>query len=229
MNKIYYDNKMLMQNIREGLQSTQEESRKLWDNYRSMCINGHLDGYRKREKELNNKSQLLMTMEEITHNNILHIQQKLLYELLEIYKSKYVKSRIGQKTKEKIQKEFESHILNKYNIEVYSYINTYITYNDEEEVKIAVYFKDFYYEYELKQEEIRHNRTTNDSYLYYYNEVNYTEVEEVEQKAQEIRAKYNESMDKIRELKRQIESIRDENNQENICCLKATRISTKDY
>lgn len=229
MNKQYYDNKMLLQNIQEGLQDTQEKSRKLWDNYRTICINESLEEYSKQEKELNTRSQLLMTMEEITHNNLLHIQQKLLYELLEIYKSKYIKARIGEKTKEKIQNEFNNYILNKYNIEVYSYINTFINYSDGEEVKIAVYFKDFYYQYELKQEEIRHNRSTNESYLYYYKEVNYTEVEEVEKKAQEIRAKYNESMDKIKELKRQIESIRDENNQENICCLNSTRISVKDY
>jgi hypothetical protein len=227
MNKKYYDNKMLMQNVSEHLQALKEEGEKLYNSYK-YDYKISLDDYGKQTKEIDNNIKILHTMQEIILNNFLHVQQELLNELLEIYKNKYINKRIGEKTKEKIQEEFNSYILNNYNIECYCYINTRYNYNDEEEIEISLSFKDMYYQYELKQEKIKYNKTTQEEYLYYYGKINYTNIEEIEEKAKTLRHNYDEAMEKIKELKREIEKIRGENNDNNKCCLKSTYINIKD-
>ena len=227
MNKKYYDNKMLMQDINTNLQTLKEEEEKLYNNYK-YDYKILLDDYSKQTKEINNNIKILYTMQEIILNNFLYIQQELLKELLEIYKNKYVNKRIGEKTKEKIQEEFNNYILNNYNIECYCYIRQNTTYKEETETKISLYFKDLYYQYELKQEEIRYNNTTQEEYFYYYNKIEYTQVNKIEEKAKKIRYNYDKNMLKIQELKKQIENIREENNKNNKCCLKSTYINIKD-
>lgn len=226
MNKKYYDNKMLMQDVNTNLQTLKEEEEKLYNNYK-YNYKISLDDYSKQTKEINNNIKILYTMQEIILNNFLHMQQQLLKELLGIYKDKYINKRIGEKTKEKIQEEFNNYILNNYNIESYCYINTRYNYNDEE-IEIFLYFKDMYYQYELKQEKIKYNKNTQEEYYYYYNEIEYTPTEEIEEKAEKLYNDYIESMQKIKELKAQIENIREENNINNRCCLKSTYIDIKD-
>lgn len=225
MNKKYYDNKILMQNLEEMRQTLAEKQKNLMY---TTITNENYEEYKQEEKENTKKIHINNTMQEITLNNFLHIQQELLKELLEIYKNKYVNKRIGEKTKEKIQEEFNKYILNNYNIECYCYINQNITYREETETKISLYFKEMYYQYELKQEEIRYNNTTQEEYLYYYNKIEYTQVNKIEEKAKKLYNDYVKNMNKIKELKKQIEKIREENNNNNKCCLKSTYINIKD-
>ena len=221
MNKNFYDNKMLMQDINTNLQTLKEEEEKLYNNYK-YDYKILLDDYSKQTKEINNNIKILYTMQEIILNNFLYIQQQLLKELLEIYKNKYVNKRIGEKTKAKIQDDFNNYILNNYNIECYCYINQNINYKNEFETKISLYFKDMYYQYELKQEEIRYNNTTKEEYYYYYNTIEYTQVNKIEEKAKKLRYNYDKNISKIQELKKQIENIREENNKNSKCCIKST-------
>lgn len=227
MNNKYYESVTLLQNTKEGYNTIQDIQEKLWKDYQANIIDSTT--YNNEYKEYTNKQQITDTMQQILLNNLLHIQQQLLKELLEIYKNKYVNKRIGEKTKEKIQEEFNNYILNNYNIECYCYIRQDTTYNDELETKISLYYKDLYYQYELKQEKIIYNKATNESYLYYYNDIEYTNTDDVEEKASILRKQYDDSMNKIKELKKQIEQIKDENNKNNKCCLTFTRISSKDY
>lgn len=225
MNKKYYDNKMLLQNLEDEIQGIKEEENRLC----KISINDkNYKEFNKQCNELTRCKNINKTSREIILNNFLHIQQKLLYELLEIFKNKYINKRIGEKTKEKIQNDFDNYILDKYNIECYSHIKQAINYNNEFETKISLYFKDLYYQYELKQEEIRYNHFDNTSYLYYYNEVEFVAVEKIKEKAEILYNNYNESMQKIRELKKQIENIREDNNKNNKCCIKSTYIDIKD-
>lgn len=225
MNKKYYDNKMLMQNLEDELQAIKEEENKL---YKISINDENYQDYKNKCNEMTRYKNINITSQEIILNNLLHIQQKLLYELLEIFKNKYVNKRIGEKTKEKIQEEFNNYILDNYNIECYSYINQKINYKNELETKISLYFKDFYHQYELKQEEIRYNHFDNTSYLYYYNEIDYTPTEEIKEKAERLYNNYTENMQKIRDLKKELENIRNENNKDNKCCLKSTYIDYKE-
>ena len=225
LNKKYYDSIELLQNTRDTHQLLGETQKQL---YHEKLTEENYEEYKRKDKEINDKIKINHTMQEILLNNFLYIQQELLYELLEIYKTKYIKARIGEKTKEKIQNEFNTYVLNNYNIECYSYIKQYTTYNEEIETKISLYFKDLYYEYDLKQEEIRYNNTTQEERLYYYSKTNYTNIEEIEEKAKALRNNYDKTMEKIKELKREIEKIREENNENNKCCLKSTYINVKD-
>lgn len=227
MNNKYYESVTLLQNTKDGYNTIQEIQEKLWKDYQANIIDSIT--YNNEYKEHTNKQQTLDTMTQILLNNLLHIQQQLLKELLEIYKSKYIKARIGEKTKEKIQNHFNSYIKDNYNIDVYSYITIHNNYKDESEIQISMYYNDMYYQYELRQEKIIYNKETNESYLYYYNDVDFTNIDDVETKAIELRKQYNDSMNKIKELKKQIEQIKDENNKNNKCCLTFTRITSKDY
>jgi hypothetical protein len=225
MTKKYYDNKMLMQNLQDELQAIKEKE----DNLYKISINDeNYEDFKNECNKMTKYKNINITSKEIILNNFLHIQQNLLKELLEIFKNKYIKSRIGEKTKEKIQNDFNNYILDNYNIECYSHINQKINYKNEFETKISLYFKDFYYQYELKQEEIRYNHFDNESYLYYYNETEYTPTEEIKEKAELLYNNYTENMERIRELKKEIENIREENNKDNKCCIKSTYIDYRE-
>lgn len=225
LNKKYYDSIELLQKTQDAHQALGEIQKQL--HYEKITKENYEEQKRK-DKEISYKIKTNHTMQEILLNNFLYMQQELLYELLEIYKTKYINKRIGEKTKEKIQNEFNSYILDNYNIQCYCYIKQNTTYNDELETKIYLHFKDLYYQYELKQEEIRYNNTTQEQYLYYYNKINYTNIEEIEEKAKELRDNYDKTMEKIKELKREIEKAREENNENNRCCLTSTYINAKD-
>ena len=227
MNNKYYESVTLLQNTREIYTMLQEMQEKLWKDYQANIIDSTT--YNNNYKEYTDRQKAIDTMQQILLNNLLHIQQQLLKELLEIYKSKYIKSRLGIATKEKIQKHFTSYIKDNYNIDVYSYITIHNNYKDENEIQIYLYYKDLYYQYELKQEKIIYNKVTDESYLYYYNDVEFTNIDDVEEKASILRKQYDDSMNKIKELKKQIELIKDENNKDNKCCLTFTRITSKDY
>ena len=225
MNKKYYDNKMLMQNLEDEIQEIKERENNL---YKISINDKNYEDFKNKCNEMTRYKNINITSKEIILNNFLYIQQELLKELLEIYKNKYVNKRIGEKTKEKIQKEFNNYILNNYNIECYCYINTKYNYNDEEEIEICLYFKDMYYQYELKQEKIKYNKTKQEEYYYYYSKVEYTQVSKIEEKAKKIRYNYDKNMSKIQELKKQIENIREENNKDNKCCIKSTYIDYRE-
>jgi hypothetical protein len=225
LNKKYYNSRELLQKTSDAMQLLADAQKKLC--YEKLTKENYED-YKKRDKEISDKIKINNTMQEILLNNFLYIQQELLNELLEIYKTKYINKRIGEKTKEKIQDDFNSYILDNYNIECYCYIKQNTTYNYELETRIYLYFKDLYYQYELKQEEIRFNNTTQEQYLYYYNKIDYTNTEEIEEKAKELRNNYNKTIEKIKELKKEIEKAREENNNNNRCCLKSTYIDIKE-
>jgi hypothetical protein len=225
MNKKYYDNIELLQKTNDMHQVLREAQKKLC--YEKLTQENY-EEYKKKDKEISDKIKINNTMQEILLNNFLYMQQELLNELLEIYKTKYINKRIGEKTKEKIQHDFDSYILGNYNIECYCYIRQNTTYNDEQETKISLHFKDLYYQYELRQEEIRYNNTTQEQYLYYYSKIDYTNIEEIEEKAKTLRNNYDRTMEKIKELKKEIEKAREENNEKNKCCLTSTYIDVKD-
>ena len=145
MNNKYYESVTLLQNTREFYSHIQQIQDNLWKDYQANNIDSQT--YNNEYKEYTNKQKVSDTMQQILLNNLLHIQQQLLKELLEIYKTKYIKSRLGIATKEKIQNHFNSYIKDNYNIDVYSYITIHNNYKDENEIQISICYKDMYYQY----------------------------------------------------------------------------------
>lgn len=227
MKEQYYDNKMLLQNVADNLATLKNREEKEAERVRGCTNNEEWEKYKKASEEMTHERHKLETMHEVITNNLLHIQQELLKELLEIYKKKYINKRIGEKTKELIRQDLIKYIQDNYDIKTYCHISPYNDYNEREHVKISLYFEDFYYCYDLKQEEIRYNKETGESWLYYYQEVEYIPVNQLADYSEDLRHTYNENMKKIKSLKNEIERIREENNIKNTCCIKSTRIDIK--
>ena len=162
---------------------------------------------------LETKKEELEIQEKILKNNLLSIEQDLLYEGIEIYQnSKYFKKALGEKTKEKINSLISETIKEKYNIDVYTYINSEYNYSNEQIIKLSLYYSDFYYEYELKNESIHYNINKNLIDLYYYSKIEFINIEETEEEAKRILKEYKINYNKIQDLYKQIECIKNENN-----------------
>lgn len=228
MKEKYYDNKMLSQNVADSLSTLKDREEKEAERVRGCTNHEEWEKYKKTCEEITNERHKLETMQEVITNNMLHIQQELLKELLEIYKKKYIAKRIGEKTKELIRQDFMKYVKDNYDIETYCHISPYNDYNEREHVKISLYFADLYYYYDLKQEQIRYSKETGESWLYYYQQVEYIPVDQLADYSEDLRHTYNENMKKIKSLKNEIERIREANNEKNICCIKSTRITIKD-
>ena len=178
------------------------------------------------EKRLQTSKKEVETMQQLLINNLLFIQQELLKEASQLLKtSKYYKKPFGEKTKEKMQEEIKEALINKYNINIYLYINQSMEYNRENEhnyeqcYEISLYYEDFYYIYETKQEKIR--VFDNSTYFYYWGDnTRYININNLENESKKIIDKYNKSMGKIEKLNKQIEEIRQENNKKIIGSLR---------
>lgn len=173
--------------------------------------------------------KLLELQQDLLLNNLLHIQQKLLNELMHLFLKNYKNKRIGEKTKEKILNEFNFYIKEKYDIEVYCYITSKIDYNEKEKIEIYLSYKDFYYIYNLKNEKIIYYYSDDTFKLYYYNQANYINLNNIEREANKIYTNYNKSMEQLRELEKKQDAIREKNNNNIPQILEAYRIKKECY
>lgn len=151
-------------------------------------------------------------------NNLLSIQRELLNKASELLRaSKYYGKPFGEKTKEKIQNELTEQLENEYDIPIYCYVKKSYECNREEDCKqqecyiIDIYYKDFYYEYDLKQEKIQ--VFENNSYLWCYGNIEYTKVEDIEEKAKELKKRFDTTMNELEKLKAQENEIRNSFNE----------------
>ena len=228
MKNKYIETRQKLQDNKDLIQSLNEQQNEICNNYKDLNEN-NIQDYKREQEENYKKIHYVETEQEILLNNLLYIQQQLLTELLEIFKSKYIDKRIGEKTKEKIQNDFNTYILGNYNIECYCYISQCLSYREQLETKISLYFADYYYVYDLKQEQLKYNHETKENYFYYYRNIKeYTNIEEIEEQAKRLRDNYDLSLQKIKALKKEIEKIRGENNENNFACIKSTYIDIRE-
>lgn len=177
-------------------------------------------------KRLDEAAEVFDIVQRININNLLYIQQELLNDAAEVLiNSKYFNKPLGEKTKEKIQEELNEHIKSVFNIDVYTYVNLKIAYNFDDSIKsrtyeINIYYKDFYYQYELKQESIRIDADTLEKHLFYYSKQDFIKPDQTEKEARKILKEYKANYNKIQSLKKQIEEIEAENNQGKQAALK---------
>lgn len=163
-------------------------------------------------KETRETIKKLELQQDLLINNLLHIQQKLLNELMQLFLKNHKNKRIGEKTKEKIQNEFNYYIKEKYDIEVYCYINSKLDYNEKEKIEIYLSYKDFYYIYNLKNEKIIYSYNDDAFKLYYYNDAKFINLNNIEKEAVKIFNNYNKSMEQLKELEKKQDQIRTKNN-----------------
>lgn len=180
LSKNYYTTTTFLQNVSQSISTIKEEQKSLNEKTKNLdWTSKEKNDIIERYQYLNSEYKKLELIHSILVNNLLHIQQQLLYKCMEYYQEHYKNKRIGEKTKEKIEKELEEIIKNTYNIEVYVYVKCIDNFNDYESttftqpVSISLYFKDYYYVYTLKQEEIHYKG--GEVSLYYYSDVEYVE------------------------------------------------------
>lgn len=210
--------------IKQSLDLNNEELKNLYNkidnwNNRTEKQNKELEEKHDEEKGLLKQQKQIETIQSLLLNNLLHIQRELLNESAEVLKnSKYYLKPFGEKTKEKMQNEIKEYLKNKYDIELYVYINQSQEYtrdkfhNYEWCYEIEVIYQDYYYEYGLKQEKIRVFQ--NNVYFYYYDDIEYTKLQELENKANKIIEKNQKAEEKIETLRKEIEKLKYSNNKD---------------
>lgn len=230
INKKYIETREELQKLKDIYTMIKEEKEKQKEELHAICNDitnwkertqeqtKKLKEQEEKEKNLLNKEELNRTKTNLLMNNLLHIQRELLKEsAILLRNSKYYLKPFGEKTREKLQNEIKEQLINKYGIELYVYIHDSQEYNRTTSdynycYNIEIDFVDYYYIYELKKEKIQ--VFENEEYLFYYNEIKYTTIDKLEDKATKLNKKHKESEEKINKLKEQIEKIRQENNKE---------------
>lgn len=180
-------------------------------------------------KENRETIKKLELQQDLLINNLLHIQQNLLNELMQLFLKNHKNKRIGEKTKEKIQNEFNYYINEKYDIEVYSYIKSVLDYNNNEKIEIYLSYKDFYYNYNLKNEQIIYSYNDDAFKLYYYNQANYINLNNIEKEANKIYLNYINSLKQLKQLEKKQDDVREKNNNNIPQILEAYRIKKDCY
>jgi len=246
--KKYYDIiKIDLQDKSEAIAQIQEAQEKanndfntLFIEYREKLQNGELseqekETFKERQEEktaeckrLEEQKEIAEIIQKLDINNLLYIQQFILEDLASYFlTSKYYNKPLGEKTKEKVQNDFAEYLKKEYNgIDLDCYIyESYNNYNEGKTYKIVVYYSDFYYQYELKQEEIHINTKDNTTQLYYYNEVDFITPNNTEKEARKLLMNYKKNYNKIRELEKQIEDIKKTNNEGKTAALDSYRLN----
>lgn len=227
LTKKYNDTIKLLQKVADSRATIKDENENLTDKLRELSWNSdEANEILSRCKDLDVEDRRLDYMDDILLNNMIHIQQQLLYKSMEYYKEHYINKRLGEKTREKIKKELEEIILKLYNIEVYVYIRYIDTYSDGETVEITVYFKDYYYSNVLKNEAIRYNEKYGVC-LYYYRDIAY--IEDVEDYTNKLYEEQTKLYKDIEEMAQQLNNKIDLYNLKLIGALNNKRIREHYY
>lgn len=227
-NIIIYNEKL--RDIIADLKEKAEERRKSYNLERIKNLTTEqLEEENRQEKQEAEQLKKAELEQNLLINNLLFIQQELLKESFEIYKTKYINKKIGEKTAEKIKEDLESYILNTYDLEIHFHIKSDLDYNGNTKVKIYLYYKDFYYIYELKQEEMHYIKETEENYLYYYRQVDYIPLKSVENKAIKIIEDYKKNIEKLDFLEKQQKKLIDNNNNNLPVIIEKYRIKQGNY
>lgn len=147
----------------------------------------------------------------LVENNLIIIKRYLLNEFLELYKNKYATKNIGEKTKEKLQNEFKEYVKNNYDIDIYPYYSMRY-FNFGNEVELSLTFNDLTYYYTIRDEKLTYYLRDNRISYYYGNNIEYTDVNNINNTADNILSDYNDTIKEIKELKEKMEKLRDNNN-----------------
>lgn len=137
----------------------------------------HYKKIKHQEKEIAIKQKETQLLHDLIINNLISLEQDLLIEAVEYFKKHYKNKKIGEMTRKKFETEFIEKVKNDYNINIYCYLYKKETYNDTIEYAISIYFEDYYYQYNLKQEEVIYNLTQDEYYLYYYHKIDYIDID----------------------------------------------------
>lgn len=203
----YASTRQLLQDSRDYYQSLQEEQKALDKQFKEIDYKSNeFKDYIEKSKDLKEKQDKNTMLEEVLTNNLISIQQELLQIALDYFKENYKNKRLGEKTREKYQNEVQDLINKNYNIDIYCYLKQKETYNNTLEYEISIYYKDYYYNYRLKDEAIIYNVTNDAKYLYYYNKIEYIDTNNID--------KYiNELYQNMENTKKELETLEKELNE----------------
>lgn len=177
----YASTRQLLQNSRDCYQTLQEEQKTLDQQFKGIDYKSNeFKNYIEKSNELKEKQDKNLMLEDVLTNNLISIQQELLEIALGYFKENYKDKRLGEKTKEKYQNEVVKLINKNYNIDVHCYLRQKETYNNTIEYAIYIQFKDYYYINALDSEKVIYNITKDEEYLYYYNKIEYIDINEKE-------------------------------------------------
>ena len=207
----YRKTQQLLQNSKEYNHYLQDGQKELDKQFKDIDFKSNeFEQYIEKSKELKEKQDKNDMLKDILTNNLLSIQQDLLEIALNYFKESYKNKKLGQKTKEKYQNEVKELINKNYNIDVYCYLRQKETYNSTVEYEISINYKDYYYINILGNEKVIYNITNDEKYLYYYNRINYTDTDNLNQYIDELYKKittYSEELNILeKELNKKIDT-----------------------
>ena len=207
----YRSTQQLLQNCKEYNHYLQDEQNRIGQQVKEIDYKSNeFKNYIEKSNELKEKQDKNELLQEILTNNLLSIQQDLLEIALNYFKESYKNKKLGQKTIEKYQNEVKELINKNYNIDVYCYLRQKETYNSAVEYEISINYKDYYYMNILGNEKVIYNITKDEEYLYYYNRINYTDTDNLNQYIDELYKKivnYDEELNILeKELNKKIDT-----------------------
>ena len=207
----YRSTQQLLQNSKEYNHYLKDGQKELDEQFKDIDFKpNEFKNYVEKSNELKEKQDKNELLQEILTNNLLSIQQDLLEIALNYFKESYKNKKLGQKTKEKYQNEVKELINKNYNIDVYCYLRQKETYNSTVEYEISINYKDYYYFNILGNEKVIYNITNDEKYLYYYNRINYTDTDNLNQYIDELYKKivnYDEELNILeKELNKKIDT-----------------------
>lgn len=213
----YASTRQLLQDSEDYNQSLQEEQKALDKQFKEIDYKSNeFKDYMEKSKDLKEKQDKNTMLEEVLTNNLISIQQELLQIALDYFKENYKNKRLGEKTREKYQNEVQDLINKNYNIDVYCYIIQKDTYNNTLEYKILIYYKDYYYINVLKNESIVYNITNDEEHLYYYNKIEYIDINNIDKYIDEL---YQNMENTKKELETLEEELNEKINKYNALCV----------
>lgn len=201
----YRSTQQLLQNSKEYNHYLQDEQNRINQQVKEIDYKSNeFKQYIEKSKELKEKQDKNDMLKDILTNNLLSIQQDLLEIALNYFKENYKNKRLGQKTKEKYQNEVKELINKNYNIDVYCYLRQKETYNSTIEYEISINYKDYYYSNVLGNEKVIYNITNDEEYLYYYNKINYTYTDNIDEYINELYQKLNNYSKELDTLEKEL-------------------------
>lgn len=209
----YASTQQLLQNHKEYMQSLQDEQETLDQQIKDVDYkSSKFADYIKKSNELKEKQDKNKLLEEILTNNLISIQQDLLQIALDYFKENYKDKRLGEKTKEKYQNEVVELISKNYSIDINCYLRQKETYNNTLEYAIYIQFKDYYYINTLDSEKVIYNITKDESYLYYYNKIEYININKKDMYIDYIYMNLKEGKKELETLEKELNDKIDEYN-----------------
>ena len=183
----YASTRQLLQDSRDYYQSLHDEQKALDQQFKEIDYKSNeFKNYIEKSNELKERQDKNKLLEEVLTNNLISIQQELLEIALDYFKENYKDKRLGEKTKEKYQNEVQDLINKNYNIDVHCYLRQKETYNNTVEYAIYIQFKDYYHINALNSEKVIYNITNDEKYLYYYNKIDYIDIDNIDKYVNEL-------------------------------------------